>query len=255
MIQGYSRARIAKVFLWNRGDFLRVNEKISALILVAGMSRRMGDFKPLLPLRGRTLIENSVDSVLCGGAETAVVVTGYRAEEVEEVLSRSFGERVCFVRNNEYKVTDMMTSVRIGVSALPECDAFFLLPGDMPVVSQGTFEKLIANREQHKMPLCFPLLEGYRKHPPLIDASMIPDILSYEGENGLRGLWEHHENHILNVPVDDAGVWIDIDTKIDYLGCKQKYEKETGGKTKWKRSAKVLSKKTTPQKFPAAAYM
>ena len=91
---------------------MRNGEKICALILVAGMSRRMGDFKPLLPLRGRTLIENSVDSVLSGGADTAVVVTGYRAEDVERVLSRSFGERVSFVRNNEYEVTDMMTSVR-----------------------------------------------------------------------------------------------------------------------------------------------
>lgn len=235
--------------------FLRNGEKICALILVAGMSRRMGDFKPLLPLRGRTLIENSVDSVLSGGADTAVVVTGYRAEDVERVLSRSFGERVSFVRNNEYEVTDMMTSVRIGVAALPECDTFFLLPGDMPVVSQGTFNKLIESREQQCMPLCFPVLEGFRKHPPLIDTSLIPDILSYEGENGLRGLWKRYEHNILDIPVDDEGVWIDIDTKTDYLGCKQKYEKETGGKTKWKRSAKALSKRTTPQRFPAAAYM
>ena len=62
------------------------NTTICGLILVAGLSSRMGDFKPLLPLCGKTLIENTVDSMLRGGAEKIVVVTGYRGNEVEEIL-------------------------------------------------------------------------------------------------------------------------------------------------------------------------
>ena len=208
---------------WEWGGFLH-QSKISALILVAGMSRRMGDFKPLLPLRGKTLIENSVGSVLNGGAQNAVVVTGFRAAEVEAVLGRSFSGRVSFVRNEDYESTDMMRSVRIGVGALPACDAFFLLPGDMPVVSQGTFEKLLNARAQNSSPVIFPTLNGFRKHPPLIDSSLIPVILEYQGENGLRGLWKEYEKDILTVPVDDAGVWIDIDTPDDYRDCRKIYE-------------------------------
>lgn len=197
---------------------------IRALILVAGLSQRMGEFKPLLPLRNKTLIENSVESVLLGGARTATVVTGFHADQVEALLQRSFGDRVRFVRNEAYAVTDMMRSVQIGAAALPECDAFFLLPGDMPLVSQSTFEILLTQRERTKAPVVFPTLRGRRQHPPLIDAALIPAILSYDGENGLRGLWKRYEDDLVTVPVDDEGVWIDIDTPMDYRDCKQNYD-------------------------------
>lgn len=200
-------------------------ETIRALILAAGLSRRMGDFKPLLPLRGRTVIENSVGSVLSGGAETAVVVTGCRADEVEDVLRRSFGDRLAFVRNEEYAVTDMMRSIQLGAAALPECDAFFLLPGDMPVVANGTFHKLLAERERETASVIFPTLDGRRKHPPLIDAALIPAIRTFDGEGGLRGLWKRYESDSRTVAVDDAGVWVDLDTRSEYQECKQKYER------------------------------
>lgn len=203
---------------------MRQRETIRALILAAGLSRRMGEFKPLLPLRGRTIIENSVESVLRGGAETAVVVTGYRADEVECVLCGTFGDRVAFVRNEAYAATDMMRSVQIGAEALRACDAFFLLPGDMPVVASGTFDKLLAARKREKAPVIFPTLDGYRKHPPLIDARLIPAILAFDGDGGLRGLWKRYESDIRTVAVDDAGVWVDLDTRSEYQECKQKYE-------------------------------
>ena len=207
---------------------MRKGETIRALILAAGLSRRMGEFKPLLPLRGRTVIENSVESALSGGAETATVVTGYRADEVESVLRGAFGARVSAVRNEEYAATDMMRSIRLGAAALPRCDAFFLLPGDMPVVARGTFERLLAARRAEKAPLIFPTLDGYRKHPPLIDAALIPSILAFDGDGGLRGLWKRFERESRAVAVDDAGVWVDLDTPDDYEKCRQAYEEQKG---------------------------
>ena len=198
--------------------------RVHALVLAAGQSRRMGEFKPLLPLRGRTLIENSVGSVLSGGAETAAVVTGHRADEVEDVLRRAFGDRVRFVRNPDYASTDMLRSIQLGAAALPACEAFFLLPGDMPVVAESTYDKLLAAREREAACVIFPALRGHRKHPPLIDARLIPAILAFDGDGGLRGLWERYEDDIRAVPVDDAGVWVDLDTPADYRKCRQIYE-------------------------------
>lgn len=50
--------------------------RIGGLILAAGLSSRMGDFKPLMPLRGKTLIENTIDSLLLCGVAPIVVVLG-----------------------------------------------------------------------------------------------------------------------------------------------------------------------------------
>lgn len=198
-------------------------ETIRALILVAGLSTRMQEFKPLMPLRGRTLIENTVDSVLRSGADSAVVVTGYRADEVEPLLLGRYGEKVLLVRNNDYATTDMLESIRTGLRAMPDCDAFFLLPGDMPVIREETFRALLDRRDGQKR-IIFPTLEGYRKHPPLIDSRFLPEILSFSGEGGLRSLWRLHEDEIIEVPVDDTGVWVDLDTQQQYNDCRRKYD-------------------------------
>lgn len=204
--------------------FAVAEEKIYALILVAGLSKRMGDFKPLMRLLGRTVIENTVASALEGGAQKIVVVTGYRAEEVEKLIERSFPGRVIFVRNEEYASSDMIHSIKIGVKSLPDCDAFFLLPGDMPVISQLTFHKLLEARRKNRSLIIFPSLNGYRKHPPLIDSHLIPEIISFSGKGGLRTLWKSYEGNISVVDVDDEGVWVDLDTSDDYRKCKETYE-------------------------------
>ena len=198
---------------------------VCALILAAGLSRRMGEFKPLLPLGGATVIENTVASALAGRAERAVVVTGYRGGEVESVLRHRFGDVVRFVRNPDYAATDMLRSAQIGVEVLPACEAFFLLPGDMPAVSRETFRKLLEVRKQGRPLLAFPTLNGYRKHPPLVDARLIPEILAFHGEGGLRELWSRFEDDTVTVPVEDGGVWLDLDTPEDYWNCKQVFDR------------------------------
>ena len=199
-------------------------DRIAALIPAAGLSGRMGDFKPLLPLRGKTVIENCVESVLAAGAETVTVVTGYNAEAIEKVLKDSFGSRVSFVRNEDYRDTDMMCSVRIGLSAMPSCDAFFLVPGDMPVISGDTYARLVEARMGSSAMVFIPVLDGKQTHPPLIVSEMIPEILSFKEEGGLRELWKLHNDKICYVPVTDTGTAIDLDTPTDYKECREIFE-------------------------------
>ena len=208
---------------------LHNQQNLSSLILAAGLSSRMENFKPLMPFRGKTLIENTIDSVLSGGAQTAVVVTGFKSEELEDLLKNRYGDQILLVKNQHFKETDMMTSIKTGCYSLPPCEAFFLLPGDMPVICPSTFEKLIKARCPHLPSVVIPTLNGYRKHPPLIDGRLITDILSFQGNGGLRQLWRQREELICTVPVDDEGVTIDLDTRQDYQTCIQKYE-ISGGK-------------------------
>lgn len=196
------------------------------LILAAGLSSRMGDFKPLLPLRGKTLIENAADCVLNGGAAAITVVTGFRGDEISDLLRRRYGEKVQIVQNPDYDKTDMLRSVQIGCRAMPPCGAFFLLPGDMPAIRQETFRRLL-DAWNGDLRAVFPALDGRRKHPPLIDRRLIPDILAYQGEDGLRGFWRRHEDWIRTVPVDDRGVQLDVDTPEDYRNCLQQFEQNT----------------------------
>ncbi|ADL04882.1 nucleotidyltransferase family protein [Lacrimispora saccharolytica] len=197
------------------------------LILAAGLSSRMGDFKPLMPFRGKTLIESTIDSMLAAGVKQIVIVLGYRGNDIESILRLHYGREIIYARNPHYETTDMLTSIKYGLCSMPQCKAFFLLPGDMPVVRKGTFLKLLKAWPADRPSVLFPTLEGYRKHPPLIDYRFRNLILEFKGEGGLRQIWKLQEDSIIHVPVDDDGVWMDVDTMEDYEVCISRFARLT----------------------------
>lgn len=186
--------------------------RFGAVIPAAGMSSRMGAFKPLLPCSGSTVIECTVGAAL-RAVPTAVVVLGNNADKVEAVLKKRYGDSVITARNDDYRTTDMLRSVQIGLEALGECDGFFLLPGDMPTVTEETFAALTRAFDGERM-VIFPTYHGRKGHPPLIHASMIPSIRRFRGEGGLIALFSQIPQTLIELT--DKGITADLDTPGDY---------------------------------------
>ena len=184
---------------------------VAAVVLAAGYSSRMGFFKPLAPLIGVSVLERSLRSLVSAGVFEVLVVTGFHGEEVAQAIEES-GARV--IRNPRFK-EGMFTSIQAGISALPAgCDAFFLLPADIPTVRASSLRLLMEN----VLPdgVVHPLFRGARGHPPLVGAALVPAIMSYSGEDGLRGFYVAHEPPVRVVPVADEGVLIDMDRPEEY---------------------------------------
>lgn len=191
--------------------------KTNGIILAAGLSSRMKAFKPLLKLKEKTIIEYSIDSMFNAGVSQIIVVLGFHAEEIETLLRNKYDcSRVSFIYNEKYVETDMLASVKIGISALDTCDAFYLLPGDMPAIQTKTFLMVKECLGITEAMVAFPTINGHRKHPPLISWKCIDFILKFNGDGGLRSLWNELENQIVTVPVEDFGCTIDADTNEDY---------------------------------------
>ncbi len=177
----------------------------------------MNAFKPLLKLQGKTLIEHSVDSMLHAGVKQVIVVLGYRAAEIEVLLAEKYnGSQLVCIQNQNYAETDMLASVKIGISALKPCTAFYLLPGDMPAVQTSTFIAVKEIMCHTQALVAFPTINGHRKHPPLISWKCINDILAFEHKGGLREVWKQFEQQIVTVAVEDIGCLLDADTQADY---------------------------------------
>ena len=190
---------------------------MQGLILAAGLSRRMGAFKPLMRIGSRALLSLSVESLLRSGVNCVTVVLGYRAEEARTELAQEFtSAQVQTVVNPAFAASDMLASIKTGISALPACDAFYLLPGDMPAISEDTFRSLRQAMESGSPAVLFPTMEGFRKHPPLIHESFKEPILAYEGADGLRGFWRNISTGIVEIPVADEGCLLDADTPQDF---------------------------------------
>ena len=195
------------------GDSEMVDKsRLAAVIPAAGLSSRMGAFKPLLPVGDKTMIEASVCSAL-SCADRAVVVLGWRGEEIREKLSERFAGRLIFTENPDYASTDMIRSVRIALEAIGSCDAFFIAPADMPMISPAVYRLLAASFTEDDG-ILIPVTDDKRGHPPLISSRLIPDILAYDGTEGLRGFYRTRK--VRQFAVDDTGILKDADTPEDY---------------------------------------
>jgi molybdenum cofactor cytidylyltransferase len=191
---------------------------LSAVILCAGRSARMGKLKPLLPLGGETVIERAVGLFLRTGIADVTVVLGHRAEEIAPLLEHR-GIRLAV--NDRYD-DGMFSSVKAGIARIDRNQrAFFLLPVDIPFVKPETLIALIAAFRTGEIDICRPSFRGRSGHPPLIASALIPAILDYAEPGGLRALLSRCRARTANIAVEDPGILLDLNTCSDYEAALQ----------------------------------
>ena len=182
----------------------------AALIAAAGMSSRMGDFKPMLNIGSISIAQRVVATFRQAGVEKIVMITGYNAVLLEKHLS---GNGIVFLRNEEYETTQMFDSVCIGLRYLRDkCDRLLFTPVDIPLFTAATVRTLLESSAE----LASPFVDGQVGHPTLIAASLIDRIVSDAGDHGLRGALERCGAEMQLIPVRDLGVLHDADTPEDY---------------------------------------
>src|SRR3954451_16093015 len=117
---------------------------ITAIVLAAGESRRMGRLKLLLPFGTRTVIETVVDSLRASPVDEILVVTGHQSEVIEAALARAPAR---IVRNPDYR-SGMLSSVQCGVAAsAPETSWFLIALADQPQLAPALVRHLLAAAE------------------------------------------------------------------------------------------------------------
>ena len=182
----------------------------AALIVAAGMSSRMGDFKPMLSIGSITIAQRVIATFHQAGIEKIVMVTGYQAVTLERHLS---GSGVIFLRNDRYETTQMFDSVKIGLEYLMDkCDRVLFTPVDVPLFTAETVRRLLDANAVLACPVC----DGQQGHPLLISAALLPKILADCGEQGLKGAVSRCGAALTAVAVNDPGTLRDADTPEDY---------------------------------------
>ena len=185
--------------------------QIAALVLAAGRSTRMGDVNKMLALvDGQPMVARVVDAVLASAARPAIVVIGHQAEGVRAVLS---GRDVTVVENPDY-AAGLSTSLKRGLAALPpDVDGVLVCLGDMPRVTAGQIDRLIAAFDPDAgRAICVPTHGGKRGNPVLWAGRFIPEMLEIAGDVGARHLIGAYADLVSEVEMEAAGVLLDIDT-------------------------------------------
>jgi len=178
---------------------------IEAIVLAAGFSSRMSNYKMTLPLGEKTVIEHTVDKLL-EVCDNVIVVAGHKANECKKVLNDRNG--VTIIENPDYH-KGMFVSVQRGVKQLTS-ETFFVTPGDQPMISAETLRILLETEGK----IVNPVYKGKKGHPVLFRRNCRKGILSMSEDGILRDFIHSHESNV--VEVEDEGILLDIDTDEDY---------------------------------------
>jgi len=185
--------------------------RVTAIVLAAGLSRRMGARNKLLAeVDGMPMLARVVDHVVASKAKPILVVTGHEAEAVRAAL----GDRpVTFVHNPAF-ADGLAGSVKTGIDAVPpNADGAIVCLGDMPQVTARHIDRLIAafNPVEGRA-ICIPTWQGRQGNPVLWARRFFDEIMALSGDRGAKALIEEHGDQVAEVAMPDAGVALDIDT-------------------------------------------
>ena len=213
--------------------------KISAVLLGAGESKRMGVDKLSLPWGRRTILEHCFETLLRSEVEELVVVLGIRNKEVKNLFQ---GRKVKIVINPHSK-RDMSTSIRKGLQAIhPSSHGILIALGDQPFLKKRTINALISAFDQGKGGIVVPSFRGRRGHPVIFHKRYKRELLNLKGDVGGRSIIERHPEDVRVLHLRSEGVIMDVDTWQDYttstLSLPRKWGGKKGGGTKRERRRK-----------------
>lgn len=229
--RGYGRARarmIARLMLRSQrfhgvaigavrsaDPIFEVQRPLGAVILAAGVSSRMGQSKMLLPWeKQKTIIEHITEQVLNSRVDHVVVVTGHMAREVREAVE-PLGAKVVY--NRSYKTGEMLSSLKVGLNAMPDhVAAALVVLGDQPRIQPRVIYQIALAYAEGKSELIAPSFERRRGHPILIGRRYWPEIFNLPRSGAPRDVINAHADDIHYVNVNTDSVLRDVDTPQDY---------------------------------------
>ncbi|MBQ6370960.1 MAG: histidine phosphatase family protein [Firmicutes bacterium] len=205
--------------------------RYGAVILAAGYSSRMNDFKPLLPVDGRPALTGLAEMLHSAGIRDIVIVTGHQREKLQEEI-----ERLHLTESyNEDFAQGMFSSIQAGLAkagqAFPDKRGYFLVPVDCPLITIRAIRELMtaadadapaagnadaADAPEAACRFFVPTFEGKKGHPLLVPAGRIQEILSYDGDGGLKAITDKAWDQMVRVPVPDEEILLDMDTPEHY---------------------------------------
>ena len=189
---------------------------VSAILLAAGESQRMGRPKQLLPFGSSTILGKTIDNLLSSRADEVIVVLGTRAGAMKQVIA---GRQVKVVVNPDYR-KGMSASLIAGIERVDSKAQWVMVAlADQPLIDKDTYNRLIEGALGCDMGIILPTYRSKRGKPVIFSIKYKDELLGLDGDVGGREILRKHPDDILEVAVGSEGVTIDINNLDDYYSC------------------------------------
>lgn len=188
---------------------------IHAIVLGAGMSKRMGNKnKLMIKLKKDTILKKTIKNILSSNINGCTVVLGY---EYKLALNDLRELNIDTVINKYYK-EGLSSSIKAGIRRIKaNRRAVMICLGDMPFIKTATYNQLIENfiKGKTKKKIVIPYYKNLKGNPIIFSHHFFCSLKSLKGDYGAKQLVADNKNFSLNITVEDRGVVSDIDTKVD----------------------------------------
>ena len=183
---------------------------ISAIIMASGFSRRMKKDKLLLEYKGKTLIEQTIDTAIqCDFSQIILVA---REKEILE-LGKKRGLKVIKNENAEMGISQ---SIKLGLSHADECDGYIFFTADQPLLNSDIIKKLLEAFYKDKTHIIIPKYGERRGSPTIFPKKFKQDLMSLEGDIGGKVVINKYPEQVQSVEIDNEKYLLDVDTEEDY---------------------------------------
>ena len=183
---------------------------ISAIVLAAGLSRRMGDVQKLVMLyQAKPLLGHMLTSLeeadLVG---KVVAVTGHESDAVRDVCS-SYAVEIA--HNKNFK-DGLASSIKVGVQACEAgSDGILICHGDMPLINQDHIQTLCMAFQRNSDKIIIPSFEGRQGNPVLWPKSYFSRLKFLKGDQGAKAILQENTDSIIRIDFEDKAIMFDVD--------------------------------------------
>ena len=189
-----------------------VRRRVTAVVLAAGQSSRMGTNKLLLPWGEATVLERTLGNIAVSAVTDVVIVVGHERHLTEPIAAR-YGKTI----TNLNYAKGMLSSVQAAVDLMPaSTEATLIVLGDQPMVGRAIIDELLTAYAAGPHGLVAPIYRGRRGNPVLIDRCYFAELLALPPDEAPRALLRQHRDDLCLLEVESDAILQDLDRPDDY---------------------------------------
>ncbi len=188
-----------------------MNEKPAAIILAAGLSRRMGKNKLLMDFNGKPLVEHLLQSLPYHLFSTVIMVT---AEDIFTALGEKYNDIKIIINTSPQRGQNF--SIHLGLCSSPLSVGYCFFVADQPFICKKTIEALTYVFSKNPDRIIIPHIQNQNGNPVFFPACYRQELLELKGDSGGKTVIKNHPEAVLYVPCSDKKEFFDIDTPEEF---------------------------------------
>lgn len=207
-----------------------LSSRVTGIVLVAGLSSRMGCPKALLPLGGRPALVGILSEILASDLDQVILVLGAQGKIIRQTLgAMKQNSKLTLTYNPAYR-KGLSASIKKGLTRVsPEVSGVMFLMGDQPLLRTTVINRLIRKFLEQPDSSLVPQYGRRPGNPVIFPATFIPELEKLTGDTGGREIIRRHQERVRFQLIRPSRLGWDMDTWEDYEKIKEWIHEKSQG--------------------------